>query len=356
MTDNNPHTADKKLHESLLSAGYQQFTGDLLDLAQVASCPEFVYKRVKNIAHKQMALQQGIVQFAPLAYYQRAEHSPARKDENEGNMKLGKTSLWLPCIYVEWLQDNYEIELIPHKTREFASNALHCTPGGELALVKVAAIEGLSYSSLAFCCSVSKDLPKNIEQDFGEFVYKIHVKSFVENLIPINSYGRSPLFTDAKTGEKLPVEKLSPLIDACKVVYLPSGDNRIVEPSEFFNRAVKECYAAFRREDLIKAICMANPQFSFIPDAELNYAMSYGSSLYAFASGALSTGFLKDENFSSQKEFRFLIDFVKGASSVYVRKSVEKMQEETFVSAELYPPQDPLLFRIKNPTEVFFDA
>ena len=354
MTDNKPHTTDKKLHESLLSAGYQQFTGDLLDLARVASCPEFVYKRVKNIAHKQKALQQGIVQFAPLAYYQRAEHSPARKDENEGNMKLSQTSLWLPRIYVEWMQNNYEIELI--SPREFASNALNCTSGGELELVKVAAIEGLSYSSLAFCCSVSKDLSKNIEQDFGEFVYKIHVKSFVKNLIPINPYDCSPLFTDAKTGEKLRVEKLSPLIDADKVVYLPGGDNRIMELSVFFNRAVRECYAVFRREDLIKAICMANPQFSLISDAELDYAISYTSSLYAFASGALSTGFLKGENFSSQKEFRFLIDFVKGASSVYVRKSVEKRREETFVSAELYPPQDPLLFRIKNPTEVFFDA
>ena len=358
----------ESFHKHALSLGYKEIKRRLSAFVLVAKkFPEFVYKRVKNMAHKEMALREGIVQFAPLFYYQRDEHSQARKDTTEGWVGFEPFFLWIPIDYVDWVEKQHKVKIfaskeIPVKQSQgglYLLDKEHIKYVGKIPMIKVSITELLFSPLSIFCCSTEKKLSENLNQDFGQFVYKIHVRNFLKNLIPITPFDRSPIYTSIRTGEKLSTDRLLPIIDGCKVSYLQDGiHGKSVQHkhSMFLARAAYECRTIFRSNEMVEAMRVANSDFS-LSAFKANLEKTINAHARAWACGAPNSAFVKREQFAAQKEFRFSISFADRNSKVYIRYPTRKIPYGShLIPGGVIPPPNPFLLRIRNPEEVFFDV
>ena len=358
----------ESLHAYALSLGFEEFKYRMSAFVRTAmKFPEFVYKRVKNMAHKEMALHQGIVQFAPLFYYQRNEHSQARKDITEGWVEFDPIFLWIPIDYADWVEKRHKVKIfaskeIPVKQSQgglYLLDEERVKYIGKIAMVKVPVIEVLFSPLSIFCCSTEKNVPDNLKQDFGQYVYKIHVENFLNNLTPITPVDQSLIYTNIRTGEKLSADRLWPGIDACEVSYVQDGiHGKSIhhKHSMFLAHCARECREIFRSNEMVEAVRVANPNFPLVPAFKANMEKTINADTRALAWGALNSAFVKRERFAAQKEFRFSISFVDSNSKVYIRYPTKETLGSHMIPGAVRPPPDPFLLRIRNPKEVFFDV
>ena len=356
----------ESFHKHALFLGYEEMKNRISAFVRTATkFPEFVYKRVKNMAHKEMALHKGIVQFAPLFYYQRDEHSQARKDTTEGWVGFEPFFLWIPAAYANWIKEWHNVNIFPPDDFKQSQSGLYLLDEervkyvGKIRMIKVSITEILFSPLSIFCCSTEKNVPYNLKRDFGQYVYKIHVENFLNNLTPITPVDRSLIYTSVRTGEKLSMDRLLPIIDACKVSYLKDGihgESIQHRHSMFLARVAHECCAIFCSIEMLEAIRVANPNFSLVSAFKANLEKTINANARAWVCGAPRSAFLKREQFVAQKEFRFSISFVDRNSKVYIRYPTEKTLGSRLIPGGIMPPPNPFLLRIRNPEEVFFDV
>ena len=356
----------ESLHTYALSLGYEEMKNRISAFVRTATkFPEFVYKRVKNMAHKEMALHQGIVQFAPLFYYQRDEHSQARKDTTEGWVGFDPIFLWIPAACANWIEKRHNVNIFPHEAFKQSQGGLYLLDEesvkyvGKIRMIKVSITEILFSPLSIFCCSTEKNVPYNLKRDFGQYVYKIHVRNFLNNLTPITPVDRSLIYTNIRTGEKLSADRLWPGIDACEVSYVQDeihGKSIPHKHSMFLAHCAHECREILRSNEMVEAIQVANPNFSLVPAFKANMEKTINADTRALAWGALNSAFVKRERFAAQKEFRFSISLADRNSKVYIRYPTEKTLGSHLIPGAVRPPPDPFLLRIRNPKEVFFDV
>ena len=349
----------ESFHKHALSLGYEECKSCMPEFVRIAkNSPEFVYKRVKNMAHKEMALRQGIVQFAPLFYYQRDEHSQARKDTTEGWVGFEPFFLWIPAAYADWMEKQRNVNIFPPKAFKQSQGGLYLYVG-KILMIKISITELLFSPLSIFCCSTEKNVPYNLKRDFGQYVYKIHVRNFLNNLTPITPFDRSLIYTSVRTGEKLSTDQLLPIINACKVSYLKDGihgESIQHRHSMFLAHCAHECREILRSNEMVEAIRVANPNFSLVSAFKANLEKTINANARAWVCGAPRSAFLKREQFVAQKEFRFSISFVDRNSKVYIRYPTEKTLGSRLIPGGIMPPPNPFLLRIRNPEEVFFDV
>ena len=324
------------------------------------SFPQYVYKRVTDLCYKKMALREGIIQYAPLADYQRAEYSDARQDKDEGQVRILPYCAWLPSSFVSVLQEGGK-KTIPILGKLLDYNDI------EMVRVDISEIPWYSAFPLApvvFCCSVEKDLPEKIKRDFGEFVYKIDVEAFLRNCVGVVPYKCNPDCFCLSDNQHIPVQKTTPIIGRGEVRYVQSiiPESAMDKCIPLILSLIAQGLLTFSRgEEMVASLKRFNRGIDIISDSDINpdaaSFLKYLSDMHRVP----AISFVKRESFSEQKEFRFTISFLRHdalvmARSVEMSADKKPLWRDPDIRGQLAPPQKPFLVKVNNHREVFSDV
>ena len=357
MTGQNWQNRRQREKANLLAQGFlevptRQWTAAIMSETPF---PRYVYKRVTDPCHKEMALREGIIQYTPLADYQQAEHSDARQDKDEGQVRILPYRAWLPLLFV--LQE--EGKRTPPIFWDY--NDI------EMAYVDISAFplySTLPLASVVFCCSVEKDLPERIKRDFGEFVYKIDVEAFLRNCVGVVPYKCNPDCFCLSNNQCIPVQKTFPLVGGDEVRYVSGKTSKSVMDkgvSLTLSKIVKKLLSFPRGEEMVSSLKRFNPDVDIIPSNDINFEAASYSKCLSDKHGVPTLSFVKRESFSEQKEFRFTINFLRHdalvmARSVEISADKKPLWRGPDILGQLAPPEKPFLVKVNNHREVFSDV
>ena len=360
MTGQNWQNRRQQWRADLLAQGLSEVPIQMLTAATMGenSFPQYVYKRVTDLCYKKMALREGIIQYAPLADYQRAEHSDARQDKDEGQVRILPCLAWLPLFFV-WKK--WGKKIIPIFCRAFDCNGI------EMVRVDISEIPWYSAFPLApvvFCCSVEKDLPEKIKRDFGEFVYKIDVEAFLRNCVGVVPYKCNPDCFCLSDNQHIPVQKTTPIIGRGEVRYVQS-----IIPESAMDKCIplilsliaQDLLTFSRGEEMVASLKRFNANIDIISDSDISPDVASFLKYLSDMHRVPAISFVKRESFSEQKEFRFTISFLRHdalvmARSVEMSADKKPLWRDPDIRGQLAPPQKPFLVKVNNHREVFSDV
>ena len=362
MTGQNWQNRRKREKANLLARGFlevptRQWTAAIMGETPF---PQYVYKRVTDLCHKKMALREGIIQYAPLAYYQQAEHSGARQDKDEGQVRILPYRAWLPLSFVSVLQEGGK-RIIPIFCRDLDCNGI------EMARVDISALPLYSAFPLApviFCCSVEKNLPERIKRDFGEFVYKIDVEAFLRNFVGVVPYKCNPHCFFPSENQHIPVQKTIPIIGRGEVRYVQSTIPEFAMDKSIpltLSLIAQGLLSFPRGEEMVASLKRFNRGIDIISNNDVGSGVASYLQYLSDTHMAPAISFVKRESFSEQKEFRFTINFLRHDVLVMARSKrmsadKEPLWGDILILGQLIPPQEPFLVKVNNHREVFSDV